>query len=654
MAILQKRKTTATRGDVTRSLDSAFQRPSARLAARVAATPASLTSTTRPTLTTRTSGASRPTSVLKPRASTSNAAANALLGAALGLGAKFAFDSKGNVTKQPATQPVAQPATKPVAPVVRPPVTPSAPVTPSRPAAPVATPATKPAETPVQPSPAGLPLNAEKQEDGTYIVRNDDGSLDYYGKNGNYMSSSYPVPNQEPVQGTELTDTVTPKTVAQPDQSDIASQVPATEEMYYTDRDGNIYNAFGELVFDANASESSQPSAQEQQSTFWDEEFSQAAPTPSADYSGDWGDYKDGGAVIMKDGGYADGGGVEYFDDGSYIQYFDDGSSVTYDQNGDVYSSTGAYQTTYDDYGNAVVTDDYGNIVNVYDPSGAIIPAGGGREDITQNVTLPKPRVTTPAPTGGLGGESGGLQAAQKWLQSNIIDPISSSGYLGAGAAGALLGGLLGNTSLLGGGGQQAPSVDMAAVSRIPERTTDFGIGPARVVPYSQYAQPNLATDIYGDELYQNLNVPGANPVNEPEQPAMARGGLAGVQQTHYTFGNPVNPLDNLQVKDGGGMKHGGLPALSNVPLREGRLDFRQGSAVHGPGDGQSDDIPAMLADGEYVFDADTVAALGNGSTKAGAKALDKMREQIREHKRSAPINKIPPPAKSPLAYLKG
>ena len=101
-------------------------------------------------------------------------------------------------------------------------------------------------------------------------------------------------------------------------------------------------------------------------------------------------------------------------------------------------------------------------------------------------------------------------------------------------------------------------------------------------------------------------------------------------------------------------MKHGGLPALSNVPLRQGRLDFRQGSAVHGPGDGQSDDIPAMLADGEYVFDADTVAALGNGSTKAGAKALDKMREQIREHKRSAPINKIPPPAKSPLAYLKG
>lgn len=78
------------------------------------------------------------------------------------------------------------------------------------------------------------------------------------------------------------------------------------------------------------------------------------------------------------------------------------------------------------------------------------------------------------------------------------------------------------------------------------------------------------------------------------------------------------------------------------------------GHYVKGKGDGQSDDIPAMLADGEYVFDADTVAALGNGSSDAGAKRLDEMRQAIRKHKRSAPIDKIPPKAKSPLEYLKG
>ena len=68
----------------------------------------------------------------------------------------------------------------------------------------------------------------------------------------------------------------------------------------------------------------------------------------------------------------------------------------------------------------------------------------------------------------------------------------------------------------------------------------------------------------------------------------------------------------------------------------------------------KSDDIPAMLADGEYVIDAETVAQIGNGSTKAGAQALDKFREGIRAHKRSAPINKIPPKTKALTSYLKG
>lgn len=98
---------------------------------------------------------------------------------------------------------------------------------------------------------------------------------------------------------------------------------------------------------------------------------------------------------------------------------------------------------------------------------------------------------------------------------------------------------------------------------------------------------------------------------------------------------------------------------LSTIQARVGGhipefITGKTGYYVEGRGDGQSDDIPAMLADGEYVFDADTVAALGNGSNKAGAKVLDRMRENIREHKRSAPSGKIPPKAKSPLEYMKG
>jgi hypothetical protein len=100
-------------------------------------------------------------------------------------------------------------------------------------------------------------------------------------------------------------------------------------------------------------------------------------------------------------------------------------------------------------------------------------------------------------------------------------------------------------------------------------------------------------------------------------------------------------------AKNAYGLKDGGQP---HIP------QFKTGTTGHyvqGEGDGQSDDIPAMLADGEYVFDADTVAALGNGSNKAGALQLDRMRQEIRKHKRSAHHNKIPPKAKSPLEYLK-
>lgn len=76
------------------------------------------------------------------------------------------------------------------------------------------------------------------------------------------------------------------------------------------------------------------------------------------------------------------------------------------------------------------------------------------------------------------------------------------------------------------------------------------------------------------------------------------------------------------------------------------------GHYVKGKGTGQSDEIPAMLADGEFVWDADTVAALGDGSSDAGAKLLDEFRKAVREHKRAAPSDKIPPKA-SPLQYMK-
>jgi hypothetical protein len=104
-----------------------------------------------------------------------------------------------------------------------------------------------------------------------------------------------------------------------------------------------------------------------------------------------------------------------------------------------------------------------------------------------------------------------------------------------------------------------------------------------------------------------------------------------------------------------GGTRHGqNAHGALNVVHAAGkpRIDYRRGDAVTGMGDGQSDDIPAMLADGEYVLDSEIVSALGNGSTKAGSELLDKFREEIRKHKRGGPLHTIPPKSKSPLQYL--
>ena len=106
--------------------------------------------------------------------------------------------------------------------------------------------------------------------------------------------------------------------------------------------------------------------------------------------------------------------------------------------------------------------------------------------------------------------------------------------------------------------------------------------------------------------------------------------GTPGAQQGSYNY--PQAPIGKAQ---------GG--ALSAVAR------FAQGS-----GSGRADTIDAKLSDGEYVIDAETVAMLGDGSNKEGAKRLDAMRQNIRSHKgKNLAKGKISPDAKSALAYLK-
>ena len=112
--------------------------------------------------------------------------------------------------------------------------------------------------------------------------------------------------------------------------------------------------------------------------------------------------------------------------------------------------------------------------------------------------------------------------------------------------------------------------------------------------------------------------------------------------------GNPAGPI--MQQRDPMAMFEGGSPSA-----KHGNQSRRTEFAVNGPGTGRSDDIPAVLSDGEYVIDAETVALLGDGSSKAGAKKLDDLRVKVRKHKgQKLAKGRFSANAKKPEAYLSG
>jgi hypothetical protein len=67
----------------------------------------------------------------------------------------------------------------------------------------------------------------------------------------------------------------------------------------------------------------------------------------------------------------------------------------------------------------------------------------------------------------------------------------------------------------------------------------------------------------------------------------------------------------------------GGIAALAQggYPRRIGQIS--------GPGTGTSDDIPAMLSDGEFVMTARAVRGAGNGSRREGAKKMYALMHQL-------------------------
>jgi hypothetical protein len=88
-------------------------------------------------------------------------------------------------------------------------------------------------------------------------------------------------------------------------------------------------------------------------------------------------------------------------------------------------------------------------------------------------------------------------------------------------------------------------------------------------------------------------------------------------------------------------------------------IEYRKGCGHIGPGEvkgigsGQEDKIPAWLSDGEYVWSAQDVSDLGDGSNAEGVRRLDRMRKMVRQQAGRKDVKKIAKPQRGIEDMLK-
>lgn len=171
-------------------------------------------------------------------------------------------------------------------------------------------------------------------------------------------------------------------------------------------------------------------------------------------------------------------------------------------------------------------------------------------------------------------------------------------------------------------GALDPPSMDSPPEQKKGERFPDeYQFQDRDVMPFTGQPPPSASTYARGETFTPD------NPYRYGQQ--------EGEKQFFSNPGISRGTAPELNMSSSGNGRSGRESVLEKIKRLRG--GFSGGGAIKGAGDGQSDEILAKGPDGaillskdEFVIPADVVAALGGGSSDAGAKRLYDAMDRIR------------------------
>lgn len=179
-----------------------------------------------------------------------------------------------------------------------------------------------------------------------------------------------------------------------------------------------------------------------------------------------------------------------------------------------------------------------------------------------------------------------------------------------------------------------------SAAAAIPEQMQTLTAAPTAGLTAGQYFNQFVAPLAGSYFKSGQLNAEQARGLTNAAFPFIAANDLAGAQNA-VAAALSSSGLAAPAMKEGGEADDDMVSHLISYHKNGGH---EGPGRVKGIGSGQEDKIPAWLSDGEYVWSAQDVADLGDGSTDEGVRRLDKMRQMVRKQAGRKDVKKIAKP----------